>query len=237
MNPTKGDRERIGKPEYKTDSEGRRVPEATDEFLKPLKSSQSARERTEELMNEHKNTTSKIREALEEGVDSNNADNSIRDMTEGREGSARDNNRQLSYEKEAEFYRKVLENEDQEDMFYQEALEAAGLFAVMTATQEPDTYSLTHAEKVRAHNGERVEGVSQETIRSELEEDQRKPVKGIRMGYVAERLKEAARVYEEPLGVTKTLNHLEAMVEGHNPDGRAETYRRCIEETREEFSN
>ncbi len=141
----------------------------------------------------------------------------------------------LSYGEHAEIYRTILESAKSADRIGQEALEAIGFFTVMTYTERPEEDNLTHTDKVRAYNGENVEGVEQETILS-LASEEPGLEQGLSISYIHENLVEAIESYEGTLDTPEVLEYFEEGLNDYKgPEEEIEFYEQCLEKTREEF--
>jgi serine protein kinase len=154
----------------------------------------------------------------------------------------------LSYEDEAEIYRKMLRNADLPDIDVEpHTLEMAGLFGVLTRIEEPDESSISLVQKAKAYNGEtdETEDVDVKKLREEAEEkvDIGEGMDGVSPRFIGDEIAEAimdsmhrSRTFLSPL---TTFNHLEGNLENHGSISADmfETYYRYLEQVREEYKD
>jgi serine protein kinase len=152
----------------------------------------------------------------------------------------------LSYENEAEVYRKMLRNADLPDIHVEpHTLEMAGLFGVLTRIEEPDASSITLVQKAKAYNGEidETDDIDVKKLREEAEEsvDIAEGMDGVSPRFIGDEIAEAimdsmhrSRGFLSPL---LTFNHLEGNLENHGSisEEMFETYYRYLELVREEY--
>ena len=152
----------------------------------------------------------------------------------------------LSYDNEAQIYRKMLRNADLPDIQVEpHTLEMAGLFGVLTRIEEPDTSSIDLVQKAKAYNGEidETEDVDVKKLREEAEEktDIGEGMDGVSPRFIGDEIAEAimdsmhrGRSFLSPL---TTFNHLEGNLENHGSISADlfETYYRYLELVREEY--
>ncbi|MEF8855339.1 MAG: serine protein kinase PrkA, partial [Haloarculaceae archaeon] len=152
----------------------------------------------------------------------------------------------LSYEDEAEIYRKMLRNADLPDIQVEpHTLEMAGLFGVLTRLEVPDASTVDLVQKAKAYNGE-VDAAEEVDVTKLEEEAEAKAdvgegMSGVSPRFVGDEIAEAImdsmhrdREFLSPL---TTFNHLEENLEHHgsiSPDAFEEYYR-YLELTREEY--
>jgi len=152
----------------------------------------------------------------------------------------------LSYEDEAEIYRKMLRNADLPDIGVEpHTLEMAGLFGVLTRITEPDEGTVDLVQKAKAYNGETDEAddVDVKKLREEGAEkvDIGEGMDGVSPRFIGDEIAEAimdsmhrSRTFLSPL---TTFNHLEGNLENHGSisEDLFETYYRYLELVREEY--
>ncbi len=152
----------------------------------------------------------------------------------------------LSYENEAEVYRKMLRNADLPDIHVEpHTLEMAGLFGVLTRIEEPDASNVTLIQKAKAYNGEidETDDIDVKKLREEAEEsvDIAEGMDGVSPRFIGDEIAEAimdsmhrSRGFLSPL---LTFNHLEGNLENHGSISKEmfETYYRYLELVREEY--
>jgi len=152
----------------------------------------------------------------------------------------------LSYEDEAEIYRKMLRNADLPDIKVEpHTLEMAGLFGVLTRIEEPDAGKIDFIQKAKAYNGEidEAEDIDVKKLREEASEkaDIGEGMEGVSPRFIGDEIAEAimdsmhrSRSFLSPL---TTFNHLEENLENHGSiaDEDFETYYRYLELVREEY--
>jgi len=152
----------------------------------------------------------------------------------------------LSYEQEADIYRKMLANADVPDIDVEpHTLEMAGLFGVLTRIEEPDTETVDLLQKAKAYNGEVDEGdeVDVKKLREEAEEKAEigEGMVGISPRFIGDEIAEAimdskhrSRGFLSPLTV---FNFFEENLEHHGsvPEENFDTYYRYLETVREEY--
>ncbi|WP_135820799.1 PrkA family serine protein kinase [Halostella litorea] len=152
----------------------------------------------------------------------------------------------LSYEQEADIYRKMLANADVPDINVEpHTLEMAGLFGVLTRIEEPDTETVDLLQKAKAYNGEVDEGdeVDVKKLREEAEEKAEigEGMEGISPRFIGDEIAEAimdskhrSRGFLSPLTV---FNFFEENLEHHGsiPEENFGTYYRYLETVREEY--
>ena len=152
----------------------------------------------------------------------------------------------LSYENEAEIYRKMLRNADLPEIHVEpHTLEMAGLFGVLTRIEEPDANSITLVQKAKAYNGEidETDDIDVKKLREEAEEsvDIAEGMDGVSPRFIGDEIAEAimdsmhrSRGFLSPL---LTFNHLEGNLENHGSISAEmfETYYRYLELVREEY--
>ena len=152
----------------------------------------------------------------------------------------------LSYENEAEIYRKMLRNADLPDIHVEpHTLEMAGLFGVLTRIEEPDGGNIDLVQKAKAYNGEidETEDIDVKKLREEAEEstDLGEGMDGVSPRFIGDEIAEAimesmhrSRSFLSPL---TTFNHLEGNLENHGSISAEmfETYYRYLEMVREEY--
>ncbi len=152
----------------------------------------------------------------------------------------------LSYEDEAEIYRKMLRNADLPDIHVEpHTLEMAGLFGVLTRVEEPDAGNVDLLQKTKAYNGEidEAEDVDVKKLREEAEEAAEigEGMDGVSPRFIGDEIAEAImdsmhrdRQFLSPL---TTFNHLEGNLENHGSisEDMFDTYYRYLELTREEY--
>jgi serine protein kinase len=152
----------------------------------------------------------------------------------------------LSYENEAEIYRKMLRNADLPEIHVEpHTLEMAGLFGVLTRIEEPDASSITLVQKAKAYNGEidETDDIDVKKLRDEAEEsvDIAEGMDGVSPRFIGDEIAEAlmdsmhrSRTFLSPL---LTFNHLEGNLENHGSisEEMFETYYRYLELVREEY--
>ncbi len=152
----------------------------------------------------------------------------------------------LSYEDEAQIYRKMLRNADLPDIGVEpHTLEMAGLFGVLTRIEEPDEGTVDLLQKAKAYNGEidETEDVDVKKLREEAEEkvDIGEGMDGVSPRFIGDEIAEAimdsmhrSRSFLSPL---TTFNHLEGNLENHGSISvdMFETYYRYLELVREEY--
>jgi len=154
----------------------------------------------------------------------------------------------LSYEDEAEIYRKMLRNADLPDIHVEpHTLEMAGLFGVLTRVEEPDAGTVDLLQKAKAYNGEvdEAEDVDVKKLREEAQEaaEVGEGMEGVSPRFIGDEISEAImdsmhrdRMFLSPL---TTFRHLEENLENHGsiPEDRFETYYRYLELVREEYKD
>jgi serine protein kinase len=152
----------------------------------------------------------------------------------------------LSYENEAQIYRKMLRNADLPDIQVEpHTLEMAGLFGVLTRIEEPDTSSIDLVQKAKAYNGEidETDDVDVKKLREEASEkaDIGEGMDGVSPRFIGDEIAEAimdsmhrGRSFLSPL---TTFNHLDENLENHGSisEDLFETYYRYLELVREEY--
>ncbi|MXR50785.1 serine protein kinase PrkA [Halovenus sp. WSH3] len=152
----------------------------------------------------------------------------------------------LSYENEAEIYRKMLRNADLPDIQVEpHTLEMAGLFGVLTRIEEPDASSIDLVQKAKAYNGEidETDDIDVKKLQEEAAEKVEigEGMTGVSPRFVGDEIAEAimdsmhrSRNFLSPL---TTFNHLEDNLENHGSisDEMFETYYRYLELVREEY--
>jgi serine protein kinase len=152
----------------------------------------------------------------------------------------------LSYENEAEIYRKMLRNADLPDIHVEpHTLEMAGLFGVLTRVEEPDSGNIELVQKAKAYNGEidETEDIDVKKLREEAEESTElgEGMDGVSPRFIGDEIAEAimesmhrSRSFLSPL---TTFNHLEGNLENHGSISAEmfETYYRYLELVREEY--
>jgi len=152
----------------------------------------------------------------------------------------------LSYENEAQIYRKMLRNADLPDIQVEpHTLEMAGLFGVLTRIEEPDESSIDLVQKAKAYNGEidETEDVDVKKLREEAAEkaDIGEGMDGVSPRFIGDEIAEAimdsmhrGRTFLSPL---TTFNHLDENLENHGSisEDLFETYYRYLELVREEY--
>ena len=152
----------------------------------------------------------------------------------------------LSYENEAEIYRKMLHNADLPEIHVEpHTLEMAGLFGVLTRVEEPDTGTVTLVQKAKAYNGEidETDDIDVKKLREEAAEavDIAEGMDGVSPRFIGDEIAEAimdsmhrSRSFLSPL---VTFNHLENNLENHGSISAEmfETYYRYLELVREEY--
>jgi serine protein kinase len=152
----------------------------------------------------------------------------------------------LGYEEEAQIYRKMLNNADVPDINIEpHAMEMAGLFAVLTRIEEPDSETIEMLQKAKAYNGEIDEGddIDVKKLREEAEAKAEigEGMAGVSPRFVGDEIAEAimdskhrSRGFLSPLTV---FNFFEENLEHHGsiPEENFETYYRYLELVREEY--
>ncbi|MFC7114935.1 PrkA family serine protein kinase [Natronoarchaeum sp. GCM10025703] len=152
----------------------------------------------------------------------------------------------LSYDQEAEIYRKLLGNADVPDIHVEpHTLEMAGLFSVLTRIEEPDTDTVDLLQKAKAYNGEEDEAdeVDVKKLREEASTTAEigEGMDGISPRFIGDEIAEAimdskhrGRGFLSPLIV---FNFFEENLEHHGsiPEDNFETYYRYLERVREEY--
>jgi serine protein kinase len=152
----------------------------------------------------------------------------------------------LSYEQEADIYRKMLGNADVPDINVEpHALEMAGLFGVLTRIAEPDTETVDLLQKAKAYNGEIDEGedLDVKKLREEgaAKADIGEGMEGVSPRFIGDEIAEAImdskhrdRDFLSPLTV---FNFFEDNLEHHGsiPEENFEKYYRYLEMVREEY--
>ncbi|WP_135534561.1 PrkA family serine protein kinase [Halostella pelagica] len=152
----------------------------------------------------------------------------------------------LSYEQEADIYRKMLSNADVPDINVEpHTLEMAGLFGVLTRIEEPDTETVDLLQKTKAYNGEVDEGddidVKKLQEEGEAKADIGEGMEGVSPRFIGDEISEAImdskhrdRGFLSPLTV---FNFFEENLEHHGsiPEDNFETYYRYLETVREEY--
>jgi len=152
----------------------------------------------------------------------------------------------LSYEDEADIYRKMLANADVPDIDVEpHTLEMAGLFGVLTRIEEPDSETISLHQKAKAYNGDVDDGEDID-LRKLREEGEKKAdigegMEGVSPRFIGDEIAEAimdskhrSRGFLSPLTV---FNHFEENLEHHGsiPEDQFETYYRYLERVREEY--
>jgi serine protein kinase len=152
----------------------------------------------------------------------------------------------LSYEDEAEIYRKMLRNADLPDIHVEpHTLEMAGLFGVLSRVREPDASNVDLLQKAKAYNGE-IDEADELDVKKLRDEAQAatevgEGMQGVSPRFVGDEIAEAImdsmhrdRDFLSPL---TSFNHLEENLENHGsiPEDRFETYYRYLELVREEY--
>ncbi|MFD1646242.1 PrkA family serine protein kinase [Haloarchaeobius litoreus] len=152
----------------------------------------------------------------------------------------------LGYEEEADIYRKMLNNADVPDINVEpHTLEMAGLFAVLTRIEEPDTGTVEMIQKAKAYNGEIDDGddIDVKKLRDEAEAKAEigEGMEGVSPRFIGDEIAEAimdskhrTRGFLSPLTV---FNFFEDNLEHHGsiPEENFETYYRYLELVREEY--
>jgi serine protein kinase len=152
----------------------------------------------------------------------------------------------LSYEDEAEIYRKMLRNADLPGISIEpHTLDMAGLFGVLTRIEEPDESSIDLVQKAKAYNGEidEADDIDVKKLREEAEEkaDIGEGMEGVSARFIGDEIAEALmdsmhrdRGFLSPL---TTFNHLENNLENHGSISAEsfDTYYRYLELVREEY--
>jgi len=152
----------------------------------------------------------------------------------------------LSYEQEADIYRKMLGNADVPDIHVEpHAMEMAGLFGVLTRTEEPDAETIDLLQKAKAYNGEVDEGDDVDIKKLREEGDQAADIgegmEGVSPRFIGDEIAEAimdskhrGRDFLSPLTV---FNFFEENLEHHGsiPEENFERYYRYLETVREEY--
>ncbi len=152
----------------------------------------------------------------------------------------------LSYENEAEIYRKMLRNADLPGIHVEpHTLEMAGLFGVLTRIEEPDGGTIDLIQKAKAYNGEidEADDIDVKKLQDEAAEkvDIGEGMDGVSPRFIGDEIAEAlmeslhrSRNFLSPL---TTFNHLEANLENHGSisEDLFDTYYRYIEQVREEY--
>jgi serine protein kinase len=152
----------------------------------------------------------------------------------------------LSYDNEAQIYRKMLRNADLPDIQVEpHTLEMAGLFGVLTRIEEPDASSIDLVQKAKAYNGEidETDDVDVKKLRDEAAEkaDLGEGMDGVSPRFIGDEIAEAimdsmhrGRTFLSPL---TTFNHLDENLENHGSisEDLFETYYRYLELVREEY--
>jgi serine protein kinase len=152
----------------------------------------------------------------------------------------------LGYEEEADIYRKMLNNADVPDINVEpHTLEMAGLFAVLTRIEEPDTETVEMIQKAKAYNGEIDDGddIDVKKLRDEAEAKAEigEGMEGVSPRFIGDEIAEAimdskhrTRGFLSPLTV---FNFFEDNLEHHGsiPEENFETYYRYLELVREEY--
>ncbi|WP_256297335.1 PrkA family serine protein kinase [Haloarchaeobius salinus] len=152
----------------------------------------------------------------------------------------------LGYEEEADIYRKMLNNADVPDINVEpHTLEMAGLFAVLTRIEEPDTETVEMIQKAKAYNGEIDDGddIDVKKLRDEAEAKAEigEGMEGVSPRFIGDEIAEAimdskhrTRGFLSPLTV---FNFFEENLEHHGsiPEENFETYYRYLELVREEY--
>jgi serine protein kinase len=152
----------------------------------------------------------------------------------------------LSYEDEAQIYRKMLQNADLPDIQVEpHTLQMAGLFGVLTRIEEPDTEQVDLLQKAKAYNGEigEADDVDVKKLRDEAADTAEigEGMEGVSPRFIGDEIAEAImdsmhrdRQFLSPL---TTFTHLEANLENHGsiPSDKFETYYRYLELVREEY--
>jgi serine protein kinase len=152
----------------------------------------------------------------------------------------------LSYDQEAEIYRKLLGNADVPDIHVEpHTLEMAGLFSVLTRIEEPDTDTVDLLQKAKAYHGEEDEAdeVDVKKLREEASTTAEigEGMDGISPRFIGDEIAEAimdskhrGRGFLSPLIV---FNFFEENLEHHGsiPEDNFETYYRYLERVREEY--
>ncbi|WP_430503802.1 PrkA family serine protein kinase [Haloparvum sp. PAK95] len=152
----------------------------------------------------------------------------------------------LEYDAEADIYRKLLRNADVPDVHIEpHTHEMAGLFAVLTRIEEPDSGAVDLLQKAKAYNGEVDEGdeIDLTKLREEAADvaEVAEGMDGISPRFVGDEIAEAImnanhrdRGYLSPLSV---FSHFEENLEMHGsiPAERFEEYYRHLETVREEY--
>ena len=152
----------------------------------------------------------------------------------------------LSYEDEANIYRKMLNNADVPDIDVEpHTLEMAGLFGVLTRIEEPDTETVSLLAKAKAYNGEIDEGDDIDVKKLKEEAAAKAEIGegmvGVSPRFIGDEIAEAimdskhrARGFLSPLTV---FNFFEENLEHHGsiPEENFEKYYRYLETVREEY--
>ncbi|WP_267640144.1 PrkA family serine protein kinase [Haloarchaeobius amylolyticus] len=152
----------------------------------------------------------------------------------------------LGYEEESDIYRKMLNNADVPDIHVEpHALEMAGLFAVLTRIEEPDTETVEMIQKAKAYNGEIDDGddIDVKKLREEAESKAEigEGMEGVSPRFIGDEIAEAimdskhrGRQFLSPLTI---FNFFEENLEHHGsiPEENFETYYRYLEMVREEY--
>ncbi len=154
----------------------------------------------------------------------------------------------LSYENEAEIYRKMLRNADLPGIHVEpHTLEMAGLFGVLTRIEEPDGGTVDLIQKAKAYNGEvdEADDIDVKKLQEEAADkvDIGEGMDGVSPRFIGDEIAEAlmesmhrSRNFLSPL---TTFNHLEANLENHGSISEElfDTYYRYIEQVREEYKD
>ncbi len=152
----------------------------------------------------------------------------------------------LSYDDEAEIYRKMLGNADVPDIHVEpHAMEMAGLFGVLTRITEPDSEGVDLLQKAKAYNGEDedLEDVDVKKLREEAASSTPlgEGMAGISPRFIGDEIAEAimdskhrGRDFLSPLMV---FNFFEVNLENHGSidEDAFERYYRYLETVREEY--
>ena len=152
----------------------------------------------------------------------------------------------LAYEDEARIYEKMLDNADVPDVSVEpHTLEMAGLFAVLTRIEAPDSDRIDLLTKALAYNGEIEDGddVDLAKLREEADESAEigEGMVGVSPRFIGDEIAEAImdanhrdRGFLSPLSVFSFFEeHLEH--HGSIPESEFETYYRNLELVREEY--
>ncbi len=151
----------------------------------------------------------------------------------------------LKYEAEAEIYRKILRNADADRVHVEpHTLELAGLWAVVTRLDEPDTDQISVIQKARAYNRPESEPeIDVRKLRREAKSDgdEDEGMEGVSPRFVSDEISESImhRMHEDStsLSALTVLDHFEDNMESHGsiPSEKFTEYNRYLEDVREEY--